>query len=796
MGLILCVQTARAQWITQNIPLSPGWNAVYLQVTPATPFCDDLFANYPNIQSVWVFNSRQDTTEFVENPATLIGQSDRWLVWLPKTHTDYFVRTLNRLEGGHAFLVKLANNSAPMTFQVKGRPALPNSDFAPNALNFIGLPVREDAAPTFTEYFQSTPEVMAAPGAGSGIYAVAIDGKETQIRQTARTRVVPGAGYWVKFGSYVKSSLPLEITGAHQATGTLDFGSDLKELSFSLRNLSSSNTMSFSLTPRVSEAAPSEQAELAGPVPLSVFESQLAANRFGWADFTAPIQFTLAPGAQREVRLAIRRSALTPYHSGGLYGAAYQSLLEVVEFTHGFRILLPVTAESDDVRRSRMSTDVSELPVYNPYQGLWIGQATIDKVSRTASGTNVTWDTGTPLPVSSSMDYRLMVHVDALGKARLLQKVVLSSGESDTNQPNKLYRDEKYLPANTKILSRISSVAFPLMEPVALTGIFANALSGNVHLDYDDPVNPFKHAFHPDHNNLNEEYTQKLPAGMESYTVDRDILLDFAVIQKSDDGHYLPPGPVLDFSGTNQYVTMDAMNFGGDCTLMAWMRVENPAQNNMPILEFSNGAQNDNVSLFFNGTSGQMAFKVRVNGAETTVITTNTFPSNTWVHVTAVNSGNGRGMIYWNGELQAIGNMDSAATLLRTNNFAGRDTAAASGFFQGRMYDVVVWDDVRTVAEIKDDMLLSTGDNDDFMTAYFKANEGQGNMLGDVSGNRHQAVLNGVQWDRSEMITMPFWGIGECSGKYREKISGLRPQPLVIEGVFSLERINRDAVIY
>lgn len=792
----MCIQTARAQWITQNIPLSPGWNAVYLQITPATPFCDELFANYPNIQSVWVFNSRQDTTEFVENPATLIGQSDRWLVWLPKSHADYFVRTLNRLEGGHAFLIKLAENAAPMTLQVKGRPALPSSDFAPNALNFIGLPVREDAAPTFAAYFQSTPEAMAAPGASSGIYAVAIDGKETQIRQTARTRVVPGAGYWVKFGSYVKSSLPLEITGAHQATGILDFGSELKELSFTLRNLSSSNSMSFSLTPRVSEAAPSGQAELAGPVPLSIFESRLAENQFGWADFTSPVQFILAPGAQREVRLAIRRSALTPYHAGGVYGAAYQSLLEVVEFTHGYRILLPVAAESDDVRRTRMSTDVSELPVYNPYQGLWIGQATINKVSRTASGTNVTWDTRTPQPVSSSMNYRLMVHVDAMGKSRMLQKVVLSSGESDTNQPNKLYRDEKYLPANTKILSRISTVAFPLIEPVALTGIFANALAGSVHLDYDDPVNPFKHAFHPDHNNLNEEYTEKLPAGVESYTVDRDILFDFAVIQQSADGRYLPPGPVLDFSGTNQYVKMDAMNFGGDCTLMAWMRVENPTQNNMPLLEFGNGNQKDNVSLFFNGTSGKMAFKVAVNGVESTVITTNTFPSSTWVHVTAVNSGNGLGMIYWNGELQAMGNMDSAGTLVRTNNYVGRDSAGASGFFQGRMYDVVVWDDVRTVAEIKDDMLLSTGDNDDYMAAYFKANEGQGNVLGDVSGNQHQAVLNGAQWDRSEMIAMPFWGIGECSGKYREKISGLRPQPLIIEGTFSLERVNRDSVIY
>jgi hypothetical protein len=48
-----------------------------------------------------------------------------------------------------------------------------------------------------------------------------------------------------------------------------------------------------------------------------------------------------------------------------------------------------------------------------------------------------------------------------------------------------------------------------------------------VNLDYDHPLNPFKHRFHPDHNNLDERFEQKLPEGKESFTVTRAISLEF-----------------------------------------------------------------------------------------------------------------------------------------------------------------------------------------------------------------------------------------------------------------------------
>ncbi len=54
-----------------------------------------------------------------------------------------------------------------------------------------------------------------------------------------------------------------------------------------------------------------------------------------------------------------------------------------------------------------------------------------------------------------------------------------------------------------------------------------NQLSCTVTLDYDDPVNPFKHKYHPDHDNLDARFEKVLAADKESFTVARDVSMLF-----------------------------------------------------------------------------------------------------------------------------------------------------------------------------------------------------------------------------------------------------------------------------
>src|SRR5262249_49112470 len=117
------------------------------------------------------------------------------------------------------------------------------------------------------------------------------------------------------------------------------------------------------------------------------------------------------------------------------------------------------------------------------------------------------------------------------GEAKLLQKVVLAwtNGVSITNDqgfretvsPGRyaLITDENLLSRfsgssvrdGTVTGRRFSMSAFGFREPIAMnhSGSFCGTnatFSCNVPLGFDDALNPFKHRYHPDHNNLDDRY--------------------------------------------------------------------------------------------------------------------------------------------------------------------------------------------------------------------------------------------------------------------------------------------------
>ena len=84
---------------------------------------------------------------------------------------------------------------------------------------------------------------------------------------------------------------------------------------------------------------------------------------------------------------------------------------------------------------------------------------------------------------------------------------------------------------DTPEVRRISSVHLPWSEnnaPLPLSGSFSKGgtLTTTVIVDYDDQAsNPFLHTYHPDHDNLNSRFENKLLQGQESYEIKRDIIL-------------------------------------------------------------------------------------------------------------------------------------------------------------------------------------------------------------------------------------------------------------------------------
>jgi hypothetical protein len=178
--------------------------------------------------------------------------------------------------------------------------------------------------------------------------------------------------------------------------------------------------------------------------------------------------------------------------------------------------------------------------------GLWVGSAVVRAVNQPSRVANPI----ETLPTPAEFQFRLLVHVDLDGQARLLQRVLQVRREPiykpDPANPGQQVLDE---PGRTVLITdealasqytgsavrdgrvvgrRLSSAAFGFGEPILLEGeLGAGEMTGVISLGHDDPVNPFQHRYHPDHDNLDDRFEQPLPEGRESFAVTRQLSLQF-----------------------------------------------------------------------------------------------------------------------------------------------------------------------------------------------------------------------------------------------------------------------------
>jgi hypothetical protein len=217
----------------------------------------------------------------------------------------------------------------------------------------------------------------------------------------------------------------------------------------------------------------------------------------------------------------------------------------------GLKVLVPVVAKGMAYSESSATTLSAGARALaqagsstHPRAGLWVGTAVVDKVSFPADPDPARRSNS--LPTASEFQLRLIVHVDAGGSAKLLQKVTLMWKEGMTDTSGQVIDPGRYVLLATddpsvvsqfagaslrdgkQIGRRISSAAFSFPDPLPMAGAFDDSLKcDGITLGYDDQLNPFKHKYHPDHDNLGFDLTTPLPEGKESYTIVRSIELAF-----------------------------------------------------------------------------------------------------------------------------------------------------------------------------------------------------------------------------------------------------------------------------
>lgn len=210
----------------------------------------------------------------------------------------------------------------------------------------------------------------------------------------------------------------------------------------------------------------------------------------------------------------------------------------------------------------------------------------------------------------------------------------------------------------------------------------------------------------------------------------------------------------LDFDGSNDYVTADGVCDDIDnvtsstFTIECWFQYD-VAENTM-IWAINENSTTDNVLVF--GISSDNHIKMyHYDGGNTSYFTgSTTLTSGTWYHA-AMTIGSGSINVFLNGQSEYS---DSKSVAVASNDLFSLgqewDNASASDFFDGKIDEVRVWNDVRTQTEIQTYMNMELKGNEGGLVAYYQMSDGSDTSLTDNSSNSNTGTLVGPPtWDTS-----------------------------------------------
>lgn len=494
------------QWMEQTIDLAPGWNAVYLEVQPEPRECEAVFQDLP-ISSVWCWNPKSSSAQYVSTPpspeALEVGHP-QWLVYFPPDQPEHIATSLFKIIGGKAYLIKL-NGLQQVQWTIRGRPLLPGIDWQANTYFLSGYHVSDGGmAPTFGDFFASSWGHEGRP-----VYRLEETGGNWQwhsidFANPEENLMKRSEAYWTSSQWSSDFAGPLDVEAENSAG--LVYGKILVEQTLKIRNLSDSNaTVNVSLKGSLSPPEGAHEPD-AGDVPLLYWAGPADANS-PWQQLPESLSVDVNSESEKTLRLVVDRSSMP---GQGLY----QSILEI-DNNQGMLIRVPVSAE------------------YTDLTGLWVGYATVNYVSQPADAGNP----NLPKPTASKFQFPLIMHVDSNGNVLLLREVVqlwkngvwdkdAITGRDFVKEPGRfilvtdesLFSDPQYGGASLRDGKprgrRISSAAFSFPQPVKMqptSGSFGFEgavfeLEPPIVIARDDPLNPFRHMYHPDHDDPDESY--------------------------------------------------------------------------------------------------------------------------------------------------------------------------------------------------------------------------------------------------------------------------------------------------
>lgn len=808
--LLLLPAGLRAQWVTQTIPLSAGFNAVHLQVTPADPLCDAVFAGVPSVREVWMYNRYLQTATFTTNSTETASGQDHWITWYPPGGNKAFLRTLAQLRGGQSYLIKLDANALPTTLTVRGIPASPRSDWIPNDVVLAGFPIKESEKVTFRQFLKDSPQVSAASGTDSGVFTInPLTAFETRIRNPELTTIVPGRAYWTFLQGHARNPYPFEVAGTGE-NGAVVFLQDNPLATLTVRNGTAVGGQTVRIRLKESETAPPNRPKRAGGTPVAALVPS-ANGTYGVRNLAEGMDVVLDAGESRQLRLGLLVQELVPTSDTN---STYQGLLEVTDEAHGYRQLVPVVAE---VPGSRLNTRRgSLLGAERPGRvvpsaltsvasaalnaGLWVGHLTLDAVNQLSGSQSASLDPSLAPPISAPpLSTRVLIHVDSNGVARLMHQVLFAEVSNGTNRVTRMYGSLTGVPPGAVIKSRISAPSWPAAAPTSMMGFFGSNVTATLVLPFNDRLNPFVHRYHPDHNNLAEDLATPLANGRESFEITRNVSFYFGDTVETGPGTYAPSVPAMRFSGTNgESVATSAFSTTASHSMQLWLNVATLQQNGATILYLTNAARASSARLAFQANTGLLTFAIRntTNGVGQ-IVSESVLPTSRWVNVATTYDETGYASLYINGVRVGGGSVPSLGSGAWESAWIGNQATGGAASLLGSVHDVVIRSGALGQALVPQVMVVPQLLNSTHPIVLNVRGDGTANgVVSNGSASVNITMSSNTLLDLDSAPSVPLWTYGSAQGTYQETVVGLRRQAVTLRGFFQFTRVNQDSFLF
>lgn len=536
--------------VTQTIELEPGWNAVYLEIQPQNNKIESIFSGIP-VASVWRWIPEKLGRDFIVNPAEGLLNLEGWYGYFPEPKPEAFLSNLYTLSANTAYLIKL-EGSVAKTIEISGQPKFVKKNWRTNGFTLTGFPLVKGSEPSFGDFFANSSAHQGQP-----IYKLNPQGVWEAVSDPYLERMKSGEAYWFYTNGTSRYQGMINLT--IQQGESMEYKEAFTEMDLVLSNLS--DVTNFVSLNRLEGSS----------LPMKFLNEDLETGEKAWPDLPMTKVYEMQPGEDLVVTLAVDRLSFVEQRMEQVFSITNEQGAKVLLHAGG-NTMQPLVLPSGSNQRGTLKSNSSQ----NSYAGLWVGTVRVNAVSQAQSGGV------NPLPVGKPFSLRVLMHVDATGRVKLIKNIVQMWEEGtyrvspknpdllEVDVPGRyvlLTRDE-LIPNYSGVTRRsgqsagirYSTVAYDFNGPdIEMNGDFSmnNQVNVSLLIDPDMPTNPFRHKFHPDHDNLDAQY---LNYKQEAFQVTREMEFVFGTNNPQYPDVANPPGWGVNLMGGTYRETLTGLH--------------------------------------------------------------------------------------------------------------------------------------------------------------------------------------------------------------------------------------------